>query len=34
MGYTIAEKIIRAHLVNDEMKTEEEIELRINQTLT
>ena len=34
MGYTIAEKIIRAHLVSGEMKTGEEIGLRIDQTLT
>ncbi len=34
MGYTIAEKIIKAHLVEGEMKTGEEIGLRIDQTLT
>ena len=34
MGYTIAEKIIRAHLVSGEMKVDEEIGLRIDQTLT
>ncbi len=34
MGYTIAEKIIKAHLVSGEMKTGEEIGLRIDQTLT
>ena len=34
MGYTIAEKIIRAHLVSGEMKVGEEIGLRIDQTLT
>lgn len=34
MGYTIAEKIIKAHLVSGEMKVGEEIGLRINQTLT
>jgi len=34
MGYTIAQKIIKAHLVTGEMKTGEEIGLRIDQTLT
>ena len=34
MGYTIAEKIIKAHLVSGEMKRGEEIGLRIDQTLT
>ena len=34
MGYTIAEKIIRAHLVSGEMKVGEEIGLKIDQTLT
>ncbi len=34
MGQTIAEKIIKAHLVSGEMKTGEEIGLRIDQTLT
>ena len=34
MGYTIAEKIIKAHLVSGEMKVGEEIGLRIDQTLT
>lgn len=34
MGYTIAEKIIRAHLVSGDMKVGEEIGLRIDQTLT
>ena len=34
MGYTIAEKIIRSHLVSGEMKVGEEIGLRIDQTLT
>lgn len=34
MGYTIAEKIIRAHLISGEMKMGEEIGLRIDQTLT
>ena len=34
MGKTIAEKIIAAHLVSGEMKTGEEIALRIDQTLT
>lgn len=34
MGLTIAEKIIKAHLVSGEMKTGEEIALRIDQTLT
>ena len=34
MGYTIAQKIIKEHLVTGEMKTGEEIGLRIDQTLT
>ena len=34
MGKTIAEKIIEAHLLSGEMKTGEEIGLRIDQTLT
>ena len=34
MGYTIAEKIIKAHLVSGEMKVGEEIGRRIDQTLT
>ena len=34
MGYTIAERIIKAHLVSGEMKVGEEIGLRIDQTLT
>ena len=34
MGYTIAQKIIKNHLVCGEMKTGEEIGLRIDQTLT
>ena len=34
MGKTIAEKIIEQHLLSGEMKTGEEIGLRINQTLT
>lgn len=34
MGYTIAEKIIKAHLVSGEMKTGAEIGLKIDQTLT
>ena len=34
MGRTIAEKIIAAHLVSGEMKTGEDIGLRIDQTLT
>lgn len=34
MGYTIAEKIIREHLVSGEMKKGEDIALRIDQTLT
>ena len=34
MGYTITEKIIKAHLVSGEMKVGEEIGLRIDQTLT
>ena len=34
MGYTIAEKIIKEHLVSGEMKRGEEIGIRIDQTLT
>ena len=34
MGYTIAQKIIKAHLVSGEMKPGEEIALKIDQTLT
>ncbi|MBQ3015349.1 MAG: aconitate hydratase [Clostridia bacterium] len=34
MGYTIAQKIIKSHLVSGEMKVGEEIGLRIDQTLT
>ena len=34
MGMTIAEKILKAHLVDGEMKQGEEIGLRIDQTLT
>ena len=34
MGYTIAEKIIKAHLVSGEMKRGAEIGLKIDQTLT
>ena len=34
MGKTIAEKIIEQHLLSGEMKTGEEIGLRIDQTLT
>ena len=34
MGLTIAEKIIKAHLVSGEMKTGEEIALKMDQTLT
>lgn len=34
MGLTIAEKIIKAHLISGEMKTGEEIALKIDQTLT
>ncbi|MCH5353479.1 MAG: aconitate hydratase [Acutalibacter sp.] len=34
MGMTIAEKIIRSHLVSGEMKPGEDIGLRIDQTLT
>ena len=34
MGYTIAEKIIKSHLVSGEMKKGGEIGLRIDQTLT
>ena len=34
MGYTIAQKIIKAHLVEGEMKVGNDIGLRIDQTLT
>ena len=34
MGLTIAEKLIKAHLVEGEMKVGTEIGLRIDQTLT
>ena len=34
MGYTIAEKIIKSHLISGEMVTGNEIGLRIDQTLT
>ena len=34
MGYTIAQKIIKSHLVSGEMKTGSEIGLKIDQTLT
>ena len=34
MGYTIAQKIIKSHLVSGEMKVGNEIGLRIDQTLT
>ncbi len=34
MGYTIAQKIIREHLVSGEMKVGEEISIKIDQTLT
>ena len=34
MGLTIAQKIIKAHLVLGEMKVGQEIALRIDQTLT
>ena len=34
MGYTIAQKIIKAHLVSGEMNVGEEIGLKIDQTLT
>ena len=34
MGLTIAQKIIKEHLVSGEMKQGEEIALRIDQTLT
>ena len=34
MGYTIAQKIIKNHLVDGQMKVGEEIGLRIDQTLT
>ena len=34
MGLTIAQKIIKAHLVSGQMRAGEEIALRIDQTLT
>ncbi|MBQ2695744.1 MAG: aconitate hydratase [Clostridia bacterium] len=34
MGYTLAQKIIKEHLVTGEMKVGEEISIRIDQTLT
>ena len=34
MGYTIAQKIIKEHLVSGEMKVGSEISLKIDQTLT
>ena len=34
MGLTVAEKIIKAHLVKGEMKTGKEIAIKIDQTLT
>ncbi len=34
MGFTLAQKIIKAHLLSGEMKVGEEIGLRIDQTLT
>ena len=34
MGYTIAQKIIKSHLVSGEMKPGQEISLKIDQTLT
>ena len=34
MGYTLAQKIIKDHLVTGEMKVGEEISIRIDQTLT
>ena len=34
MGYTLAQKILKAHLVEGEMKVGEEIAIRIDQTLT
>ena len=34
MGYSIVQKIIKNHLLTGEMKTGEEIGLRIDQTLT
>ncbi|MBO5411523.1 MAG: aconitate hydratase [Clostridia bacterium] len=34
MGYTVAQKIIKAHLLSGEMRVGEEIGLRIDQTLT
>jgi aconitate hydratase len=34
MGYTLAQKIIKSHLVSGEMRTGEEVAIRIDQTLT
>ena len=34
MGYTLAQKIIKDHLVSGEMTAGNEIALRIDQTLT
>ena len=34
MGYTLAQKIIKSHLLSGQMKVGEEISLRIDQTLT
>ena len=34
MGYTIAEKIIKSHLIEGEMVSGKEIGLKIDQTLT
>ena len=34
MGHTLAQKIIREHLLSGEMKAGNEISLRIDQTLT
>ena len=34
MGLTIAQKIIKAHLLSGEMKVGNEIALKIDQTLT
>ena len=34
MGYTIAQKIIKSHLISGEMITGSEVALKIDQTLT
>lgn len=34
MGYTVAQKLIKSHLVSGEMKVGSEVGLKIDQTLT